>query len=169
MKRTFFAILSVAFLFLLASCEERTVGAAVVGFNHTKDKSIYMFAVNGAPGPNVDPESGGGKSMCCISLPAEWRPGMRVKIWWQYSRKNQGDPQPPSKQVELDVPQYGRRVGDIHVHFYDQDQVKVVVSNCQPGHPFYPMDENSLLPWKTKGTKEEYLEWEKRARESHDC
>jgi len=159
----------IACLFLVASCSERTVGVSVTGYNHTKDKYVYMFSVNGAGGPNIEPNEGGGKMVCCASLPAEWRPGMRAKIWWQYGRKNDGDPQPPPQQIELEVPNYGKRVGDIHVHFYDDDKVNLVISSCDLEHPLYPMDEKSRLPWKAKSSKEDYLKWAKKAGGTLNC
>jgi len=169
MKRSIRVLAGIAFSFLVASCGEGTVDVHVTGYNHTMDKYVYMFSVNGAEGPNIGPYEGGAKMVCCVLLPAEWRPGMRAKIWWQYGRMNDGDPQPPSQQIELEVPNYGKRVGDVHVHFYDDDKVKLVISSCDLVHPFYPMDEKSRLPWKAESSKEDYLKWAKKVGQTHDC
>ncbi|WP_083941305.1 DUF3304 domain-containing protein [Pseudoduganella violaceinigra] len=170
MKRTIFLlVLEIIGSILISGCKEEMVSSGIRGFNHTKDRPIYMFTVDGSMGPDVDPESGGGAVTCCAQLPATWRPGLRVKIKWEYDRMKEEDPQLPPQSMELEIPKYGKRGGSLQVHFYDNHQVKVLVSNCFPGHPFYPMDESSLLPWKSNGTRENYLEWEKKAGETHDC
>lgn len=169
MKKIFLTFMTILCALLMTSCKERSVGVGVVGFNHTNDKYINTFSVNGAPGPNVGPKEGGGKKMCCVSLPAEWRPGMQVKIWWQYGRLKDDDPALPPRQIELDVPKYGKSVGDVHVHFYANDKIKLVISNCDAEHPFYPLDKESLLPWKADRSKEEHLKWEKEVGAKHDC
>jgi hypothetical protein len=120
-------------------------------------------------GPDVDPESGGGKLTCCVMLPATWRPGLHVKVQWKYAQQTELSPILPSQTAELEVPKYGKSVGDLHVHFYGDHKVKIVVSNCTVMHPFYPMDKESLRPWKARRSKEEHLKWEKEAGEKDDC
>ncbi|WP_374581476.1 DUF3304 domain-containing protein [Pseudoduganella sp.] len=168
MKRFFASMLGIAFLSLLASCGERTVTATIKGFNHTKDRYIHVFFVNGAMGPNVEPEGGGGKRTCCVLLPAQWRPGMRARISWEYGLEA-GEKPLPEQSVEVEIPRYGNPVGDFHVHFYNDHKVKVVVSSCSPEHPLYPMDDLSRLPWKADSTMDEYLKWESQTGERHEC
>ncbi|MGW8393937.1 DUF3304 domain-containing protein [Pseudoduganella sp. HUAS MS19] len=156
-------------ILLLTACKEHSVPAGIRGFNHTKDMYIYNYTVNGAMGADIEPETGGGTSSCCISLPAIWRPGLRMKISWEYGRIKEGDPKLPPQMVEVEVPKYGESAGDLHVHFYGGNRVKVLVSRCLPEHPFYPMDAGSLLPWKANSTKEEYLKWKKKVGKGHGC
>ena len=68
----------------LSSCKEEMASPGIVGYNHTKDRSIYYFTVDGNMGSNLGPESGGGKFSCCASIPRKWRPGIKVKVDWEY-------------------------------------------------------------------------------------
>jgi hypothetical protein len=144
---------------LLGACKEATAPAAIQVYNHTKDRSIYILMVNGALGPNADPLTGGGKSSCCVSLPEKWRPGLTAKVQWTYDRNSEDDPQLPPQSVDVEIPRY-EHPGNIHIHLYDKHKVKIAISNCDPEHPFYPMDTESLLPWKADRTKEDYRKYE---------
>lgn len=156
------------FVPLISACEEPTFPGELVAYNHTADKPVYIFTVNGVMGPNVDPESGGGKRSCCVSLPEKWRPGLRVKVQWVYDRVSDEAAQQPPQSADVDVPKY-EHAGNVHVHFYDKDKVRIVISNCGAEHPFYPMDPQLLLPWKANRTKEEYLKFENPRGPGHAC
>ncbi|WP_431478973.1 DUF3304 domain-containing protein [Massilia eburnea] len=156
------------FVPLMSACEEQNFSGALVAYNHTIDKPVYKFTVNGAMGPNVDPESGGGKRSCCVSLPKKWHPGLHVKVVWVYDRLTDDSPQLPPQSADVEIPMYDH-AGNIHVHFYDKDIVRIVISNCGAEHPFYPMDPQLLLPWKANRTKDEYLKFENPRGPGHAC
>ena len=41
------------------SCQEEQAGVGVTGYNHTSDRSIYTFSVNGSMGAGMGPQEGG--------------------------------------------------------------------------------------------------------------
>ncbi|BEP75444.1 DUF3304 domain-containing protein [Variovorax sp. V59] len=147
---------------LLIGCGDERVPASVEGYNHMTDRSILSFTVDGAGGPNIGPESGGGKSSCCASIPARWRPGMKVKVEWSYGSGAEGTPPPPPPQeAEIEIPEYSSRAGSIQAHFYLNHKVKVVVATYGIEHPRYPMSDEDKLPWETS---KQLLEYEKQGR-----
>jgi hypothetical protein len=133
-----------------------------------KNLSIHTFTVNGAMGPNVRPESGGGET-CCVSIPKQWRPGLKAKVAWEYDQKEEvASPLPEDQTAEVDIPEY-HFIGAVHVHFYDKHKIKIIVSKCSPEHPFYPMSAADLAPWQPSGTKEDRREAAQRGGGSVDC
>ncbi len=79
-------------------------------------------------------EGPGGKG-CCVSLPAKWQPGMRLKVERQKSNKSMTE---KTKRVKtLEIPSY-EQPGDLYVLFYPGDEVELAVSNIEPGTPAWP-------------------------------
>ncbi len=133
-----------------------------------KRLSIYYFTVNEGMGPNLAAQRGGGET-CCVSIPRKWRPGIKLKIKWEYDKRSEDStPLPPAQAVEVDLPKY-EKPGKMQVHFYDDHKVKVVVSNCSPEHPFYPMAAGDIAPWVPFRTKEEMREVAKQGGGTVDC
>jgi hypothetical protein len=161
-------ILFFPILFCISACRENLAPVAIHGYNHTNDRSIYSFAVNGAMGSNPGPLSGGGKESCCISLPATWRAGLKAKIAWKYDSGSGIPTPPPPQMIEIDIPKY-KHPGNINVHFYGNDKIKITISNCGIEHPFYPMSKEDILPWLPSGTKEEALDSQRRGGMTNDC
>ena len=135
---------------LLVGCSDEMVPASVMGYNHMSDWGIASFTVDGAGGPNITPEAGGGKSSCCGKIPAHWRAGMKVKVQWSYDTTQGGPRPPPPQEAVVEIPEYSKRTGDIQAHFYPNHKVKVVVSNYGIEHPRYPMSEEDKKPWITR-------------------
>ncbi|MDY7507712.1 DUF3304 domain-containing protein [Ralstonia wenshanensis] len=108
---------------------------SIVGYNYTDDV-VEAFSVNGYPGPNVYPHGGGGKFVCCISVPQEWKPGMTVTVKWTAHRN--ANPIPWNTRA-VEVPRYTPdEISRFAVHFFPGDEVKVLVTTKGPGHPDYP-------------------------------
>jgi hypothetical protein len=110
------------------------------------------FTINSAGGPNIQPESGGGKFSCCMSFPKHWHPGMKAKVRWFYDVQV-GDPRtpPPPQEAEVEIPEYTpKTAGAVNVHFYADHRIKVVISRYSIDHPRYPMSEQEKLPWVTR-------------------
>jgi hypothetical protein len=153
----------------ISACGDKMAPASVVGYNHTSDRSIYYFTVNGAMGSNLSEESGGGKSSCCVSIPERWRPGLKANVAWEYdTRQEDPNPPPPSQEIEVDIPEY-KKPGTFQVHFYGNHKIKVIISNCSIGHPFYPMSKQDKLPWESSGSVEDAIDSEKRGGMNNDC
>jgi len=151
------SLLTLTFILGTGACSEKMMGTSVTGYNHTKDRSLINFTVNGAMGSNLAPESGGGKSSCCVSIPERWRPGLKAIVAWQYQGGTEIPPPPPPQEKIVEIPEY-KHGGRVWVHFYDNHEVKIVVSPCSIGHPFYPMSEQDKLPWVDDFTKEAAIE-----------
>lgn len=148
---------------------ENSVPASITGYNHSKIEFIDGFSVNGAGGANLSPEGGGGNQSCCVTIPARWRPGLQAKIAWVYgSVASTGRSAPPPQEKMVAIPEY-KTPGSVHVHFYDEHKVKIVISTCSIEHPFYPMSQAEILPWAARFSKEEALDSEKRGGAKHDC
>lgn len=159
---------SILLIFSASACSDERIPASLRGYNHMTDLSIHYFTVNGSAGLNVRPESGGGET-CCVRLPKRWRPGLKAKVSWEYDQKeNSPNPLPPKQTVEADIPQYPFG-GSLHVHFYANHKIKIVISPCSPEHPFYPMDADSLAPWERFTTKKEMREAARRGGGSDEC
>lgn len=161
-------VILVGWMFMTTACTDSTNSVSLRGYNHMKVLAINTFTVNGAMGPNVDTESGGGET-CCVNIPKRWKPGMKAKVSWSYDQNaDVQSPLPVSQTAEVDVPEY-RFVGAVHVHFYDKHKVKIIISSCSPEHPFYPMNAADLAPWQPAGTKDEWREAAQRGGGSVDC
>lgn len=128
--------MSVLFLtFTFAACSEtNNVSLELSGLNYT-NKWITMFAVDDYGGHGISPNGGGGKFVCCITIPRRWHPGMKVTVRWT------GDERIPDswKERVVEVPRYTKEdMGTFAVHFYPDDTVKVLVTSKIEGHPDYP-------------------------------
>jgi len=123
-------------LLALVGCAHQSLAATadISGINYT-DTYVSLFTLNGYPGPNVMPYRDGG-GVCCISVPEKWKPGMTVTVKW--TDKRNANPIPWKTKV-VEVPQYGLEdIGHFTVHFFPNDEIKVLVTTKYPGHPEYP-------------------------------
>lgn len=140
-------LLASLFLLTLSSCareaEQDTASVSVTAVNYTdRELNGYLFLspegekkqVAGGPPARPFEEAG---TMCCYSLPAKWRKGIRVRLqydWWQ------GSDQPRQYIVkEVEVPPYpDGQVGTLWALLYPDDSVEVVSSDFAPGHAKWP-------------------------------
>ena len=140
-----------------ACFEEPTVGLEYLAVNHT-DQWVPAFLINGEGGVlNVPPQGGGGGTACCVTLPARWRPDLKVTIKWRepgtYLKDAQGREvieggskvlvEGAWKSRTVPVPEYtAKDMGHFGVHFFPNDEVQVKVSFNYPWHkdyrPAYP-------------------------------
>lgn len=100
---------------------EKTVGVTLTGLDHLEAHlSIQEFSVNGVSGQQA---GGGGSSVCCVSLPAVWRPGLTVKVKWGVTNW----PHKAYSWHERVVPveQYDE-MGDLHIHFLRDGSVRAI-------------------------------------------
>lgn len=160
-------LLSIATTFL-SGCRDNRTAVSITAYNHMKDLSIAGLYVNGVMGPNASADGGGGAETCCILLPNIWRPGLTVKIWWEYDGMIADlIPPPPPAEISVPIPEY-KTPDKLQIHFY-KDRIKIVVSPCSPYHPFYPMSKEDLAPWEASGTKQSMAETARRGGGSIDC
>ena len=112
--------------------------------NHT-GKYIYSASVDGAGGANMARWGAGGPEVCCASIPRAWYPGMMVLVRWDMPDGLKHI----IKEKMVEVEKYDE-TGSIYIHFFPNDEVRVVVS-IYPGystaHPIRhygkPKDPNS--------------------------
>lgn len=139
-------------LSLTACFEEEKVSLSYLGVNHT-DKEVVELSVNGEGGIlNVPAHGGGGGTVCCVTLPRKWHPGLKVKIDWRTEGhwlldakgqvvKNDGVEvlvQEPLQSQTVEVPEYGEHdLSHFDIHFLPGGKVQVKASFIYPEHPDY--------------------------------
>jgi hypothetical protein len=139
-KRWLFAMLCASLLSTACSKEPATTSLELSGYNHTKE-SIGSYAVSivggeGSGAGYLDSGSGGGGFTCCVSVPTVWRPDMTVTVKWDGWEK--GAEKNLARVVP--VPKYdAKTAGLMNVHFLQNGEVKVFVTQYTLGHPDYPL------------------------------
>ncbi|WP_081430237.1 DUF3304 domain-containing protein [Pseudomonas putida] len=139
------------------------VQARIMGINHTH-WAINHFSVDGHSGLDViGPWQGGGGGH--ISLPAQWVPGMTVRVGWErgiaypdgfpgfhnseaydeWASKIRAQSRQRSRSVS--VPDYSnQKTCGVTVHFLPCDEIQVTTSCYGFGHPDYPIKTPLNLP-----------------------
>ncbi|WP_255992268.1 DUF3304 domain-containing protein [Chitinolyticbacter albus] len=85
-------------------------------------------------GGSVGPFEDSGQN-CCISLPKQWRSGLKLQVKWtalDLSTRKSNKWRTEDHQVELEIPEY-RAPGDLYVLFYPGQAVELLVSAHEPG------------------------------------
>lgn len=118
---------------LLQKEESPRAGAQVGIVNHT-GRFIYSATVNGAGGGTMSAWGAGVANICCTSIPRFWYPGMKVLVRWDMPEGRTH----VVKEKTVEVERYDEP-GSIYMHFFPDDEVRVVVSWVGPGHPNYPI------------------------------
>lgn len=125
----------------LVSCdgEEPDKGPAIAsisGYNHNEDY-IHRFFINETWGGNVFAYSGGGKFVCCINYPREWRRDLNATVRWSTSA-SKPNPYTGTTWHEQVVPiERYDQLGDLNVHFLPGNKVRLIISQGSPGFPGY--------------------------------
>ncbi|MET3134201.1 hypothetical protein AAKU55_004496 [Oxalobacteraceae bacterium GrIS 1.11] len=114
--------------------KESSTAAAQVGIvNHT-GKYIYSATVDGSGGGNMDRWGAGVANICCTSIPRVWHPGMKVLVRWNMPEGHTDI----IKEKTVEVEKYDEP-GDIYMHFFPDDGVRVVVSNAGGSSKSHPI------------------------------
>ncbi len=120
--------------------DPNTFTASTYSLNYSSkyffDYTVYDATVPTLPaigGASVTP-LGGGDQGCCIALPKVWRPGLKVLIKWSNSDR---DKTFDEYSREFEIPRY-TEPGNLFVTFYDANDVELVVSRYEAGHPQWP-------------------------------
>jgi Protein of unknown function (DUF3304) len=135
-------------LALLTGCfEEEKTGVGYVVVNHTFE-GVVDVTVNGEGGIAAAYPRGTSGNVCCITLPVKWKPGVTVTFAWEDGGRWLLDDKGkevirdgktvlvrgPRKSKTITVPQYDKPE-DMWIHFFDNDEIKLVFSKYGPGHP----------------------------------
>jgi hypothetical protein len=131
----------VASVLLLAACaagiNKSTVSVSVSGVNYTDKDFAYVVVdpideKNGAGGESVSAYGAGG-TMCCYTLPAQWKPGIKVKV------KLYDDYEKLTKEVVAEVPPYvDGKPGQLWAVVHADGSVEAVSSDVTPKHEKWP-------------------------------
>ena len=123
--------------------DKRYINASLGGVNHT-GQYLYEFSVNGQFGGNVSEYGGGNAGVCCVRLPRAWQPGLTVDIHYDLTL-DEGSRHNWKTKKGVPVEPY-TEPGSVYVHFFPDDEIRVVVTNWHPrgeGHPIpYPVNPN---------------------------
>jgi hypothetical protein len=113
--------------------EDATAGAQVGIVNHT-GKYIYSASVDGVGGGNMERWGAGIANICCTDIPKVWRPGMKVLVRWDMPEGHTHI----VKEKTVEIEKYDEP-GSIYIHFFPNDEVRVVVATVYPSHPKHPV------------------------------
>lgn len=125
-------LICMALIALAAGCQavaprERTVGVTLTGLDHLDAHlSIQNFWVDGVSGHQA---GRGGRSVCCVSLPATWRPGLTVKVQWAVTDWRRKVYSMHERVVPVD--RYDE-LGNLNIHFLRDGSVRAVSSMYAP-------------------------------------
>ena len=151
-------------LLLLAGCsagESKFLAGNLNGVNHTS-AAINYFSVNGYGGRNISPYGYGGGA-CCVMLPRQWQPGLKLKVGWETDpnpnvrlpalgtdayraayAKHKASYQQHSTIVDL-PPYETESLCSLKVHFLPCNQIKVTTACMAYGQPGYPIKEPQFM------------------------
>ncbi|AJK45861.1 DUF3304 domain-containing protein [Burkholderia plantarii] len=158
-RKFFVTLFAVGLLIASVGCSDSNEisPSDVSGYNYT-DYYIAGFSVSNegqelsAGGPNIFPKergearSGGGASVCCIGIPAHWRPGLKLVIRWRRDTKPYDDDRSGDQWLtaSTDVPPYGPHNYGFWVHFLPDDRIRVEIQD-KPEMPEKPADNDPYI------------------------
>lgn len=135
---------------LISACQAKPpgVGVGVHAVNYTEDEITYVIAdpldkENSAGGESINPFEAGGL-MCCYTVPAKWRPGIKVELQvevWLTSQPDgpDGNPKIEKKKVSLVLPKpLEDKPSELWVIRNPDGRFDLVASNYGPAHPKWP-------------------------------
>ena len=105
---------------------------SVEGVNHSQ-VTIAYFAINGGGGDRITKRWPSSGTVCCVMLPDVWTPGLEGKVTWKPNGQ-------PYRSKVVPIESYSK-IGTVYVHFFDNDEIRVVVANAGAENPAHP------IPW----------------------
>ncbi len=139
--KLFAYLISIGIAIVIGGCALREPQAktsemapAQVGIvNHTGNY-IYFASVDGAGGGGMSRWGAGVADICCASIPSVWYPGMKVLVRWDMPEGHKHI----VKEKVVEVEKYNE-TGSIYIHFFPNDEVRVVVTPVGPYNPAHPI------------------------------
>ena len=137
-----------------AGREDQFTAVGLTGVQHIgPDFNISEFYVDGYPGSNVGRGGGGGRHVCCVNLPNQWRPGLTVDVRWavgNWSKENLSEIAAGNYKSITSEGAYKAIVplenydkpGQLYVHFFPDGKVRVVSSYPDSESPLHPIHRN---------------------------
>ncbi|WMJ70220.1 DUF3304 domain-containing protein [Stenotrophomonas sp. 24(2023)] len=104
------------------------------------DDGLGTVLINGTWAGSMRQNASGNPSTCCVSLPRQWQPGLKVTVAYQTSSMYLQDKQSIAERDVL-VPPYSPFVdGFIYFMYFPGDDIRVVVTRIGLGYPGFPFD-----------------------------
>lgn len=127
---------SVAQIHGKVSSETVSVMTDSVNYMHERSVAYALYDLALRPpraigGAIVDRLTTGGEKGCCVGLPTTWRPGLTLRLVWHESDRIRSYEE---NTRDMEVPRY-ETPADLYVVFYPGNEVELVVSAGEPGHP----------------------------------
>ncbi|WP_454763000.1 DUF3304 domain-containing protein [Cupriavidus campinensis] len=153
MNRTFCNLAAAFSMLLLSACtgsglstrdaDTTYFNASIGPVNHT-DQYLYMFSVGKTSSVGASAYGSRNAGSCCVRLPVVYRPGLTVDITYNLLI-NDGKDDNWKTKIGVPVEPYTES-GDLYVHFFPNDRIRVVVSLSGASgskHPIpYPVNPN---------------------------
>ena len=155
-------------VFPLSACfEEEQDSVSYQGANHSDKAAVYV-TLNGQGGIMIANEHGYSGNICCVNVPKKWRPGIMVTVEWQDEGSwlldengkevlRGGNPilvPAPRKSKTVPLPEYDTPE-ILWVHFFPNDEVKLVMSKYGPGHPKHGLPDPEAPRYLKRALEEE--------------
>lgn len=127
---------------------DEMVSGGLTLINYT-DRDVYASVSNAkyehsgdGAAIGVGPHGGGGGVSCCVTIPARWRPGIKMVVW--HSNKD-WQPESGVRQV-VELPEYpDGRPGSIYLIFHSETEFELLSTIYAPGHPRWPGKQIELV------------------------
>jgi hypothetical protein len=113
--------------------KQEAYGAQIGIVNHT-DKYIYTTSVGDGGGGHAHPYSAGVANICCVTMPDKWYPGLKFLVGWDMPVGSKH----VYKEKMVEVEKY-EEPGSVYLHFFADDQVRIVVSTWVGGAGKHPI------------------------------
>ena len=127
------------------SAAPKLIPVPIHGVNYTAEPFSFVLIdpqnTENRGGGEMINSFGAGGTMCCYSLPAQWRPGLNVEIAETYWLPMNADKEVPEVQKKhlVEVPPYhGGKAGELWIMRGTGGEVSIVASDLQPDHPAWP-------------------------------
>lgn len=119
----------------------KSIPVPIHGVNYTAEPFSFVVIDPQDPknygGGETINSYGAGGTMCCYSLPAQWRPGLKVEIaetYWLPVKADKSLPEVRKKHV-VEIPPYsGGKAGELWVLRGPSGEMSIVSSDLQPDH-----------------------------------
>jgi hypothetical protein len=138
LMKYFVQIVALSFMLLGAGCDAKNASGAlgIVGYNYT-DRAIAEFSVNGNGGGNIylsSPDSGGGKTVCCMSVSPGTKLPLTMEVQWTWDRVENEKrkvlrPEESRTATAVLTGPLPTKPTQFEVHFYPDGHVEVAVSD----------------------------------------
>lgn len=136
------AMIGVLAMPMLSACGSADIPVSIHAVNYSNQEFVYFLEdsadkSNTGGGEAISRFAAGG-TMCCYSLPKEWRPGLKVKVDYDVYVPNPGGEIPKTSNSRvIELPRYAKPpelwlVRDV------QGEMSIVLSDFQPDHPQWP-------------------------------